>query len=225
MYKCTEFNLEFKAIVSSLLTPKSLILFTRIYGSDRRINRNTKILSALARVAVPLSKCYSACASHDAQRPSEAQQGRRLVKENELEDESQHHIDSPHQGNGAGLLVLQGLCEEGLAGNAQESHQYQHPAITATGGDFPLPKDGYGDDALDETDDCVVPDREVVMDALPNFTKDNQCKSSRNSACEGNEKKKLKKYSIKAIITTSKKHNNKIYWVYYIYKVYEVQDM
>ncbi len=125
--------------------------------------------SALARVAVPLLKSYSTCARHDAQRPPEAQQGRCTAEENELEDERQQHVESPRQGDGAGLLVLQRLREEGLAGNAQESHQHQHPAIAATGGEFPLPKDGYSDEAFDEPDDSVVPDREVVMDALPNF--------------------------------------------------------
>lgn len=129
--------------------------------------------SGLARVRVPLLKCYPARAHHDAQRPTEGPQGRYAVKENELEDEGQHHVNSPHQGHRSGLLDLQGLREEGLAGDAQDGDQHQHPAITATEWELPFPEDGYGDDALEEADDGVVPDGEVVVGALPNLAKDN----------------------------------------------------
>lgn len=133
---------------------------------------------------MPFSKCHSTGARHDAQRPSEAPPGRCTVKENELEDERQQHIESPHQGHGSGLLDLQGLREEDLAPNAQDGDQHQNPAITATERELPFPKDGYSDDALDETDDSVVPHGEVVMDALPNLAKDNICKSSPNCSYE-----------------------------------------
>lgn len=113
--------------------------------------------SGLASVAEPLPKCYSTRAHYYAHRPPDAPPGRRKVKENELEDEGQYHIQSPHQGHGPSLLSLQGLCEEGLTSNTQDSNQHQHPAITATEWDLPFPKDGYSDEALDEANDSVVP--------------------------------------------------------------------
>lgn len=101
-----------------------------------------------------------------------------------MEGECQHHVDSSHQGHGAGLFNLQGLCEEGLAGDTQDCNQHQHPAITAAEWDFPFPEDGHCDDALDETDDSIVPDREVVVDAFPDLAKDNECKRSSDGSYE-----------------------------------------
>lgn len=139
--------------------------------------------SGLAGVWVPLSKCHSARAHHDAQRPSEGPQCRHAVKEYELEDERQQHVHGPHQGHGSGLLDLQGFGEEGLAGDAQNGNQHQHPAITAAGRQLPLPEDGYGDDALDKADDGVVPDGEVVVGALPDLAKDDKCACGRDGSC------------------------------------------
>lgn len=138
--------------------------------------------SGFARVGVPLLKCYPTRAHHDAQRPAEGPQGRYAVKEDELEGEGQQHVHSPHQGHRSGLLDLQGLCEESLAGDAQDGDQHQHPAITATEWELPFPEDGYGDDALNEADDGVVPDGEVVVGALPNLAKDDKRTGSRNSS-------------------------------------------
>lgn len=105
--------------------------------------------SALAGAVEPLPKSYPAGAHHHAQRPPEAPPRRRAVKENKLEDEGEHHVDGPHQGHGSGLLYLQGLCEEGLAGDAQDGDQHEHPTIAAAERDLPFPEDGYSDDALD----------------------------------------------------------------------------
>lgn len=105
-----------------------------------------------------------------------------------MEDECQHHIDRPHQGHGSSLLDLKGLCEEGLPGDTQDSYQHQQPAVATTVGDFPLSEDGCGDEALDEADDSVVPDGEVVMDALPHLAKDNECTSSPNSSWDSIQK-------------------------------------
>lgn len=70
-------------------------------------------------MVVPLPKCYPTGAGHYAQRPPQAPPGRCAAEEDELEDEGQNHIHGAHQRHGAGLLYLQGLREEGLAGNAQ----------------------------------------------------------------------------------------------------------
>lgn len=142
--------------------------------------RKLNVLSALARVAVPLPNGYSAGAQHHAQRAAEAPPGGRSAEENELEDKSQHHVNGPHQGHGSSLLKLQRLGEEALASDAQDSDQNQHPAIAAAVWHFPLAEDGYGDDAVEETDDSVVPHGQVVVDALPHLADDNKCKGSRN---------------------------------------------
>lgn len=139
--------------------------------------------SGLAGVWVPLPKCHPARARHDAQRPSKGPHGRHAVKEYELEDESQQHVHSPHQGHRPGLLDLQGFSEEGLASDAQDSNQHQHPAIAAAGRQLPLPEDGYGDDALDKANDGVIPDREVVVGALPDLAKDDNGACGRNGSC------------------------------------------
>lgn len=107
-----------------------------------------------------------------------------MAEEDELENKGQHHVHSAGQGHGASLLYLQGLCEEGLAGNAQHRYQNQYPAITATKREFPFPEDRHGDDALDEANDGVVPHREVVMGTLPDLTEDNE----RESGCHGSWK-------------------------------------
>lgn len=135
-------------------------------------------------MVVPLPECYPTGAGHYAQRPPQAPPGRCAAEEDELEDEGQHHVHSPHQGHGASLLYLQGLCEEGLAGNAQHRNQNQYPAITATRREFPFPEDRHGDDALDEPDDGIVPHREVVMGTLSDLSEDNECKSG----CHGSWK-------------------------------------
>lgn len=137
--------------------------------------------SGLAWVWVPLPKCHPARARNDAQRPSEGPHGWHAVKEYELEDERQQHVQGPHQGHGSSLLDLQGFGEEGLAGDAQNSNQHQHPAIAAAGRQLPLPEDGYGDDALGEADDGVIPDGEVVVGALPDLAKDDD----RACGCDG----------------------------------------
>lgn len=149
-------------------------------------------ISVLARAAEPLPKCHSTGAQHYAQCPSEAPQGRFTVKENKLKDKCQHHIHSPHQGHGSSLLNLQGLREEGLASNSQNSNQNQHPAILAAEWDFPFPKDGNGDDAFDETNDSIVPHRQVVMDTFPHLAKDNKCTSSSNCSYNINLKNENK---------------------------------
>lgn len=158
--------------------------------------------SGFARVTVPLPKSDSTSADHNAQRPSKAPQGRYTAEENKLEDERQHHIHSPHQGHGSGFLYLQGLREEGLAGNAKDSDQHEHPAILTTKWDFPFPKDGYGDDALDESNDSIVPDREVVVDTLSDLAKDNHCTSSTYSSCE-----EIQKMRRQEIVESGKKQN------------------
>lgn len=132
-------------------------------------------------MVVPLPECYPTGAGHDAQRPPQAPPAGCAAEEDELEDKGQHHVHGPHQGHGAGLLYLQGLGEESLAGNAQHRNQNQNPAIAATRRQLPFPEDGYGDDALNEADDGVVPHREVVMGALPDLTQDHEGKSS----CDG----------------------------------------
>lgn len=127
---------------------------------------------------VPLPNGDSTGAHHHAQRPAEAPPCRREIEENELEDKGQHHVHSPHQGHGASFFNLQRLCEEGLASDAQDSDQNQHPAIAAAVWQFPLPEDGYSDDARDEANDSVVPQGEVVVDALPHLAENDECKGS-----------------------------------------------
>lgn len=152
---------------------------------ESRINNNTDVslsVSGLVGVVVPLPECYPTGAGHYAQRSAQAPPGRCSAEDDELEDEGQHHVHGPHQGHGASLFYLQGLREEGLASNSQHRNQNQYPAIAATRREFPFPEDGYGDDALDEANDGIVPHREVVMGTLPNLTQDNKCKSRRHSS-------------------------------------------
>lgn len=134
-------------------------------------------VSVLARVAVPLPERDAARARHYAQRPPEAPPGGGAAQEHELEEEGQHHVHRPHQRHGPRLLDVQRLGEEGLAGDAEHGDQHQQPAIAAAGGDLPLPEDGHGDDGLDETDDGVVPHGEVVVDALPHLTENDEGES------------------------------------------------
>lgn len=108
-----------------------------------------------------------------------------MVKENELEAERQQHIHSSHQGYRSCLLNLQRLCKEGLADDTQNGDQHNHPAVVATEWDFPFTQDGYSDEALDETDDSVVPHGEVVVDTLAQLAKNNKCTSSSNRPYKG----------------------------------------
>lgn len=139
--------------------------------------------SGLAGVQAPLPERHPTCARNNAQRPAEGPHGWHAVKEYELEDERQQHVHSSHQGHGSGLLDLQGFGEEGLAGDAQNGDQHQHPAIAATRWQLPLPEDGYGDDALGEADDGIIPDGEVVVGALPNLTEDDDGACGRDGPC------------------------------------------
>lgn len=138
-----------------------------------------------ARVAVPLPERDPTGARHNTQRTPEAPPGGGAAEEDELEEEGQHHVHGPHQRHGPRLLRLQRLGEEALTGDAQNGDQNQQPAIATTGGDLPLPEDEDGDDGLYETNNCIVPHREVVVDALPHLTEDDDGKGSSNRSWKG----------------------------------------
>lgn len=145
--------------------------------------------SALIFCAViPFPYGHPTSAANHTQSSSQTPPCRFAVEEKELQNECQDHIHRPHQCNRSSFLNLQGFGEERLTGNTEQPDGHEHPPVPAAVRNGPFVQDEQNNDTLDESHNCIVPHREVVMNTFPYFSQNDHSASRSDRPCEGSHR-------------------------------------